>query len=981
MDKIRLRFFLVMLAIVLAISSVITGIGVAFSLSETTRALQNDLLLDNDIGDKLISNDIALLKTEAEKIAANLSAVADADIDSALSEQLDSQSRFTALTVINHNGLISSAGDDYTHTQYMDTPYVQSAFEGNSVISTSRFERIYGVVFHVCVPVKTSAGQGVLSATVPGVHFLELLNDFKVYETGYFFVLDENGTVIVSKNRNNVLSRKNHIQDYQHSQDPSQKSLAGFLENAVAGKKGVETCTMDGRELMGAYQPVSTSVSGWSIGIFAPIDETPIVTGRNGIIVSGLIIALLGLIAAVFISKKMAEPRIKVAEQNEHLKLLRKEAEQASEAKSSFLANMSHEMRTPLNAIIGLTQIVLDDDLSSVSPDIVSNVKKVNGSGMMLLSLVNDILDLSKIEAGKLELLPIKYDVPSLINDTTVLNAVRIGSKPIEFILDIEETLPSNLYGDDLRVKQILNNLLSNAFKYTEKGTVTFKLRTKTVGEKVILSADVIDTGIGIKPEHVDKLFGDYNQVDTAAHRKTEGTGLGLSIALQLARMMNGNISVQSEYGKGTTFSVTIEQKFVTDTPIGKAVADNLRNFDGAFNKQMKATTIQRISMPYAKVLLIDDVSTNLDVAKGLMKKYDMHIDTATSGQAAIDIVTKAEIEYDAIFMDHMMPEMDGVEATNKIRNNIDSDYARSVPIIAFTANAIEGSRDMFLQNGFDDFISKPIDLKQLDGTLKKWVRNKDKEDAYAKLSKDQAGQADLAQRTASTESAASAESTESAATMVDAANQEADGSFDRPSDRPIDRPSDWHLDGIDVQALLERFADDKDDVLQVLESYHRNTPELLKTVSRPTKDNLSDYAIAVHGIKGSSRSVCAEDIGKQAEALELAAKASDLEFVEQNNQALLTSVDALLAELAAFLQTMQAQDDKPVVLSPDPELLEKLTAACDAFNMDEADELVVLLDSNRYQSGQEMVDLLKEQINGSDFDAAQKTIDAFKEH
>ncbi|MDR3037006.1 MAG: response regulator [Coriobacteriales bacterium] len=950
MKSVRLKYFLVVLSIVIAISFASTGVSTVFSITETTAALQNDLLLDNAIGDKLIANEITLLKTETEKIAVSLGTAAEADLESSLREQLDSNSRFLALTVINHDGMISTAEADQSHEQYMDTIYVQHAFEGLSVISTTRFTETGDVVMHVCVPVKTSAGPGVLAATVHGLHFMELLSQFNVYKSGHFFMLDEEGTIIASKSDESVLSRKNYIQDYQQSLDPSQKPLAEFFETAISGNKGVTTYSADGREVMGAYQPISNSLSGWTIGVFVPIDETPVITSRNVIIMSGLIIILLGLIVAVVISKKMAEPYERIIEQNENLTILRKEASEASEAKSSFLANMSHEMRTPLNAVIGLTQIVLDDDLSDVSPEIVSNVKKVNASGMMLLSLVNDILDLSKIEAGKLELIQVKYDVPSLINDTTVLNAVRIGSKPIEFVLDIEDTLPNYLFGDDLRVKQILNNLLSNAFKYTEKGTVTFKLRSKTAGEKVILTADVIDTGVGIRPEHIGKLFGNYNQVDTAAHRKTEGTGLGLSIALQLAKMMNGDITVQSEYGVGTTFSVTLEQTFVTDTPIGKTVADNLRNFDSAFNKQIKSSGFQRISMPYAKVLLIDDVSTNLDVAKGLMKKYDTHIDTATSGQAAIDIVTKAEIKYDAIFMDHMMPEMDGVEATWIIRNNIDSDYARNVPIIAFTANAIEGSRDMFLKNGFDDFVSKPIDIKELDGVLRKWVRDKDKEALLTELD---------------------AKAEESIAPKADA-----EDTANRATGQ--EQEAIWHIDGIDIQALLGRFADNKDDVLEVLESYSRNTPELLKTVSQPTTDNLKDYAVAVHGIKGSSRNVCAEDIGKQAEALEFAAKASDLQFVEQNNPALLRAVDILLAELTAFLQETRGQENKPIASAPDPRLLERLTVACSAFNMDEADQIIKLLDNNSYQVGQEVVDLLKEQIGGCDFDAACETISGY---
>jgi CheY-like chemotaxis protein len=614
---------------------------------------------------------------------------------------------------------------------------------------------------------------------------------------------------------------------------------------------------------------------------------------------------------------------------------------------------MSHEMRTLLNAVVGLTQITLDEEFEDVNPELIANMKKVNRSGMMLLGLVNDILDLSKLGAGKFDLIPVEYDVASLINDTIALNVARVGSKPIRFILDIEEDMPSRLFGDDLRIKQILNNLLSNAFKYTEKGTITFKMRTQRKGACVTLAVDVIDTGIGIKPEHVDKLFSAYNQVDTSANRKIEGTGLGLSITLTLAQMMGGTVSVSSVYGEGSTFRVVVEQSHVTDVPIGKTVVESLRTFDYAYNKWEQATKFQHISMPYAKILLVDDVVTNLEVVKGLMKRYNMHIDTATSGQAAIDIVKDAKIEYDVIFMDHMMPGMDGIEATRLIRNQIDSDYARTVPIIAFTANAIQGNRETLLSNGFQDFISKPIDLRELDTLLKKWVRNKEKEAAQVSCASQLRNEAGLAIKTTALPSVTSGSEGIAASGQTRIAE----------------------LEGIDTTALLERFNNDEKLTLQILESYGTSTPGLLASITDPAQEDLPDYAIVVHGIKSSSYSIYARDVGRRAEALEHAAKAGDLAFIKQHNDVFIDRAQQVLAGLNAFLAEARKWDESAIKATMDPELLRRLAQACSAYNMDEADALVAELEQWHYKAGQDLADSLKSLIQKSDFDAMAELI------
>ncbi|MCL2889151.1 MAG: ATP-binding protein, partial [Eggerthellaceae bacterium] len=417
-------------------------------------------------------------------------------------------------------------------------------------------------------------------------------------------------------------------------------------------------------------------------------------------------------------------------EKAEELSEARDAAECANQAKSSFLANMSHEMRTPLNVVVGLTDLHMEEE--SLPEAIYNDIRKINTAGHTLFSIVNDVLDISKIEVGKLELVPVEYNAASLLNDIIALNTIRIQGKPITFNVDLDEDMPCEIYGDELRLKQIFNNLLSNAFKYTEKGSVTLRVRCERRGdEDLCMKVSVSDTGIGIRKEDLEKLFSDYNQVDMRANRKIEGTGLGLSITKKLVELMDGKIWIESEYGKGTTFYLRLKQKYVNDKKLGKETVENLRTFRYRDDKQHASAKLVRLDMGYARVLVVDDFQTNLDVASGLIGKYKIKVDCVTSGQAAIDRIDWGEPRYDAIFMDHMMPEMDGIEATRRIRA-LDSEYARTVPIFSLTANAIIGNEKMFLESGFQEFLSKPIDIMKLDAVLRKWIRDKSKEKAMA---------------------------------------------------------------------------------------------------------------------------------------------------------------------------------------------------------------------------------------------------------
>jgi signal transduction histidine kinase/DNA-binding NarL/FixJ family response regulator len=403
-------------------------------------------------------------------------------------------------------------------------------------------------------------------------------------------------------------------------------------------------------------------------------------------------------------------------EQAEKLREAHEDAKRANNAKSEFLAKMSHEMRTPLNAVIGLSEMNLDyDDVNCETCR--GNLEKIYNAGKLLLNTVNDILDISKIEAGKMELVTVEYSTPSVINDTVTQNSMLIGEKKIELILDIDETMFAHLHGDELRVRQILNNLLSNAIKYTREGRVILSVKCVREHKKVRMNIKVSATGIGIRPQDIDKLFTDYTQLDAGKTRRIEGTGLGLPLTKKLVDMMDGSISVISEYGKGSVFNVSILQGLVSYDYIGRETAESLKNLRYADDRRDRHSQLDCVKLPNARVLIVDDIPTNLDVARGLLKPYGMQADTVLSGRQAIAAVKKQK--YDAIFMDQMMPDMDGLETARRIR---EIDAAANTPIIALTANAISGNEEIFINAGFADFLTKPIDSDRLDEVIRKWI-------------------------------------------------------------------------------------------------------------------------------------------------------------------------------------------------------------------------------------------------------------------
>jgi signal transduction histidine kinase/CheY-like chemotaxis protein/HPt (histidine-containing phosphotransfer) domain-containing protein len=592
-------------------------------------------------------------------------------------------------------------------------------------------------------------------------------------------------------------------------------------------------------------------------------------------------------------------------------------AEEGSRAKSDFLARMSHEIRTPMNAILGITEIQLQDKM--LPTNMKEAFERIYNSGDLLLGIINDILDLSKIEAGKLELVPAQYDIASLINDTVQLNIMRYESKPIEFMLEIDENIPLMFIGDELRIKQILNNLLSNAFKYTEEGTVSMAIASEHHGDdNVTIVFTIADTGQGMTQEQLRKLGSEYSRFNTEANRRTEGTGLGMNITMNLIHLMNGNISIDSTPGAGSVFTVKLPQKCNDSETVGKELAENLmhHNLDGV--SRMRTIQVKRDFMPYGRVLVVDDVETNLYVAKGLMSPYGLSIDVSMSGFDAIEKIKSGSV-YDVIFMDHMMPKMDGIEATKIIRG-----LGYKAPIVALTANALAGQAEIFFNNGFDGYISKPIDIRQLNATLNKLVRDKQ------------------------------------SAEVIEEARRQKESLSGANKYSPLNRQ------------LVEFFLRDAKKSASVLETIYVNKGR--------SSDDISMFIINIHGMKSALANIGKDDLSDYATRLEQAGRDKNIKYVLSELPSFMEMLYDLISKLEnenTAANTAVSDDD-----SSHQFLKEKLLgirSSCVIYNNKTAKNLLMEIKEKTWPpSTAELLSNISENLLHSEFEEIVKSIDDF---
>ena len=523
----------------------------------------------------------------------------------------------------------------------------------------------------------------------------------------------------------------------------------------------------------------------------------------------------------------------------------------ANEAKSQFLANMSHEIRTPINGILGMDSMLLKECKDEVLREYAKNIRS---AGQSLLSIINDILDISKIESGKLEILPIKYELFSILNDCYNLTKAKLQEKPLEFEIRVNENLPSWLYGDEVRIRQIINNFLSNAVKYTKQGKVTFCLDYEQKSdEQIQLVISVADTGIGIREEDLGKLFTSFTRIEEKRNRNIEGTGLGLSLTKNLVDLMGGEVIVESTYGRGSCFTARIPQKIVDATPMG--------DFSRRYQQYLSSSDDDTLSFsaPEAKILVVDDVEMNLKVVKGLLKETQIQIDTAASGRQCLERVKTTR--YDVIFLDHMMPEMDGIETLQNMKLLKDN-LNREVPVIMLTANAIVGAKEEYIQAGFTDYLTKPIQETELLAMLVKYLPEEHME----------------------------VPGTEEPGMAVDTRKSE------------MSRMQQLEkLEGIDIRTGLLYCMNDEDFYVEMLGEYLES--DLMLDLEQVFSDeDWGNYRTLVHALKSTSLTIGAVHLSGQAKELETAAKNGDADYIRSHHKAVLEEYSELIGGIREIL-------------------------------------------------------------------------------
>lgn len=530
-----------------------------------------------------------------------------------------------------------------------------------------------------------------------------------------------------------------------------------------------------------------------------------------------------------------------------------KKAIAASEAKSSFLSNMSHEIRTPINAILGMNEMILRE---SEEENILTYSKNVRVAGNTLLGLVNDILDFSKIEEGKIEIIDVDYDISSMINDLVTMIQARADRKGLLLKLDFDRRLPKQLCGDEIRIKQVIANILTNAVKYTQEGSVTFRIGYERIPDddkNVMLDVSVTDTGIGIKAEDIEKIFIKFERVEEERNRNIEGAGLGMTITKNLLEKMGSSLKVQSVYGEGSTFSFKLKQKVRTWEELG----DYEEAYHKSLSKQKKYK--EKFTAPQAELLVVDDVPMNLAVIKSLLKTTAVKIDTATSGDECIGMTH--EKKYDLILLDHMMPGKDGIQTLREMRFDSENKNLYT-PIICLTANAVAGARDEYLRKGFDDYLTKPIDTDRLEEMLMMYLPKE-------KIIKSVSGEA--------------------------------------PKESASEKQSvpDWLFDikALDVKKGLSHCGD-AESYLETLKIYGSNAASSADEIDRLWESgDKENTTVKVHAIKSLSRAIGAEEIGSLAEKLELAGKNGEYDIVAAEIDSLTAQIRAVCEGLAPLCQ------------------------------------------------------------------------------
>ena len=748
------------------------------------------------------------------------------------------------------DGLNWVPDEDYEPTE-RDWYRQAIAANGDTIIVSPYVDAQTGGVV-ITITRMLSNGEDVVAVDLTMENIQEMSKSLNVRGKGYGFIFDGDGLVIASEDESLKGLNLNDID-----------GMSGLMAQALETGDGYFEIEIDG-SMNTVF--VQTVMDQWYVVIIIDNNELYAESVQQIAVNILICVVIFALIALFYFlgyrndrrtSKRIAQMREEEQKREYEAKVLKFEkeaADSANRAKSDFLAQMSHEIRTPINAVIGMDEMILRE---TNDPDIKEYALDIKSASKTLLSLVNGVLDFSKIESGKMEITPANYNTEELIDDLVNMIADRAEKKYLEFDLDIDGNIPKTLYGDDVRLEQVIINLLTNAVKYSEKGTVSLKMACEGIeGDECTLYVEVKDTGIGIKEEDMEKLFESFQRLDERKNRNIEGTGLGMAIVQGILTMMDSTVVVKSDYGKGSVFSFKVKQGVVDPTPIGE-----YRRHRGEL---AKADDNRELVVLKADILVVDDNDMNLKVAKGLMKKLNVVPDTVNSGKKAIEMIKNKH--YDIILMDHMMPVMDGIETLKLIRKNwlIDS----STTVIALTANAIAGAREMYLNEGFSDYMSKPIVPEQLEKMLETYLP----EGSYKYEMK-----------------------------TDDSASDNKDGLI-----------STLRNKGFNVDAAMTYCMNDESFLLELLNTFVNSEPEKRSSITGLYNDkNWADYSTYVHALKSSARTIGADKLSKLALEQENASKA-------QNVPSIISGFEGMMKEYAKVVEVLKNALDSNGAASDD---------------------------------------------------------------